>query len=185
MVAALFLVLAGCSRDTQEPSDATAPDGDGLPVYTFTVDDDLLQEPIKLATGVSIRPPAGWRVHGPDSDLFRQFAPAEQDGFELEQVAVLGDGAALTMGSFPDGTPPEAVVTQLSDNPDDRDVFLHNGLTIHQVRVMTDETLVFALATAGETGTTTIQLFLATAVLNEDLMRQVESVIGSLRPVGR
>lgn len=180
MTAALFLALSGCARDESPPDGPAQPD-DSVPVYSFAVDPALLQEEQVLPGGISLRVPRGWQIQDAGSPLFQQFQPARAEGYELELLAVSEQGAAMIVGTYGDAPSPEAVAQGVTDDPDSRDHFRHNGLEFHQARVMTEEAILFVLATATSAGTVTVQFVLAADTLDEQTMRRVESAIGSIR----
>lgn len=191
MGAALFLVLVGCGRTDNDRATSrpaapeTAREAEGPAEYVFSVDQDLLEEPTALPTGIVIQPPVGWQQFERDTEVFRQFEPSETNGFRLELVAVSDAGAALTAGYYEGEIPPQDLTRGVTDDPENLDVFRSNGIVFHQARLVTEQALVFLLATDGSgtspSGTSVIQFTIAAGAVNEPLMRQVESAIGSIR----
>jgi len=192
------LALTGCARtgDDTGASLPVDPEADGPTEYVFSVDQDLLQEPATLPTGIALQPPVGWQQYDRDTEIFRQFEPSEVNGFRLELVAVSDAGAALTAGYYKDRISPEELTRSVTDDPNNLDVFRSNGIVFHQARLVTEQAVVFLLATEGAadvapstgsstgeepTGTSVIQFTLSAAAVDEPLMRQVESAIGSIR----
>ncbi|TVR67991.1 MAG: hypothetical protein EA427_11750 [Spirochaetaceae bacterium] len=182
VTAALFLTLAACARDDSPPVSPALQDEE-IPVYTFSVDPSLLQEEEILPGGIALRVPRGWIVQEPGSPLFQQFQPAGAEGFELDLLALSDEGAAMIAGTYREDVSPEAVASRVTEDPGSRDHFRHEGLEFHQARVMTEEAVLFVLATATPAGTVMIQFVLATEAVQEQTMRQVESAIGSIRPL--
>lgn len=166
--------------------------GAGVPEMTFRVEAALLGEPVCLdSLGVAFAPPAGWVPATTRAALPASTRAAEGAGVAVEPVRLFFDEPTRGLMSVsrlalaPGGGALAAYADALTGPGARLDAFRSNTLVFHQVVDRRDEWLAFTLLVEAAPDAPLRFDYVVPHDHYTDVVRQIESSIGSIRPSDR
>ena len=190
-----FLLISRCSpADRAARAGRDAPGGaaaGGVHEYGFDVDDRLLgPRTAYTEVGLSLAAPADWQpleavARDALEELITETATAGLEGARLLDLFLSeSQTSALSIFALDGAAVPSDVAAAIAAQTpgSDRAHFRHAGLEFSQVRSVLDPLVSFALITQVEGRAPGLLQYVVAPADGEQVMRSVESSIGSIRP---